>query len=145
MLPLAGALINGLFGGRLRSERAVAVVACVAVLAAFVLSLGAVVQLAAGLEGYAEHAPPNVRVNLEGRQVEMTLASWIPGGGEGSLVVDWAFTLDPLSGHLFLFRNRRSDKATADTVMPTKWVRQLGRQKQLEKSLPTCMVRFCIV
>jgi NADH-quinone oxidoreductase subunit L len=102
LLPLAGAVINGLFGRRLGGERAVALVACGAVLAAFVLSLGAVVQLATGLEGYAHGAPPNARVDLEARRVEMTLASWIPAGGEGSFVVDWAFTLDPLSAVMIL-------------------------------------------
>jgi len=102
LLPLAGAALNGLVGHRFRGERAVAVVACAAVLAAFVLSLGAVVQLATGLEGYAQGAPPNVRVEAEARRVEMTLASWIPAGGEGSFVVDWAFTLDPLSAVMIL-------------------------------------------
>ena len=102
LLPLVGALINGLIGRRFRSERAVGMIACGAVLLAFVISAGAVIQLATGLEGYADSAPPFAGVDLEARSVELTLAPWITRGTEGSVVVDWAFTLDPLSSVLIL-------------------------------------------
>ena len=102
LLPLVGALFNGLIGRRFRSERAVGLIACGAVLLAFVISAGAVIQLATGLEGYADSAPPFAGVDLEARSVELTLAPWITRGTEGSVVVDWAFTLDPLSSVLIL-------------------------------------------
>jgi len=103
LLPFAGALINGLFGRRLRSERAVSLIACGFVLLSFLVSLGAVVQLGIGLESYAEHHPAYVtEVDPEGRRVEMTLAPWVTSGGPGTLVANWSFALDSLSAVMIL-------------------------------------------
>ena len=102
LLPFAGALVNGLLGRRF-SERTVAGIAVGSVLLAFLLSLGSVLQLATGLEEFAENAPAHATaVDLEGRRVELTLGTWVSGGPEGSLVLDWGFTLDPLSAVMIL-------------------------------------------
>ena len=78
LLPFAGALINGLFGSRMRSERVVSVIACGSVLLAFLLSLGCVLQLGTGLEAFAEDPPAAVTaVDVEGRRVELTVARWV--------------------------------------------------------------------
>src|SRR5207247_11368864 len=45
LLPLAGFLLNGLLGARYLARRAVALVACAAVLASFAISVGAVLEL----------------------------------------------------------------------------------------------------
>ncbi len=89
LLPVAGVVINGLFGRRL-SRRAVGLVACAAVGAALALSIGAVVQLAALPEGE--------------RSFEVSLGSWLPLGSiDGREVgIDWGFALDPLSALLLL-------------------------------------------
>ncbi|TDI12118.1 MAG: NADH-quinone oxidoreductase subunit L [Acidobacteria bacterium] len=103
LLPLLGAVINGLFGRHMRSERMVGGVACAAVLLALLLSLGCVFQLATGLEAFEASHPSHVQVDAEGRRVEVTVAPWIPAGWEGAgVVVDWSFTLDPLSAVMIL-------------------------------------------
>ena len=51
LLPFAGALVNGLFGRRL-PVRAIHTVACGAVLLAFLLSAGSILDLAGGVEEY---------------------------------------------------------------------------------------------
>src|SRR5206468_8070596 len=101
----AGFVLSGLLGGRL-SKKVVGAVACGAVLAAFFLSAGAVVDLAsggaqryAGREGYD--------VSSEPLRFETTVATWIPAGpfvGQGGLSrpdgafrIDYGFQLDPLS------------------------------------------------
>ena len=84
LLPLAGVAANGLFGARL-GRRAVGVVACGVILAAFLVALGASVQLA--------QLPP------EARSHEVVLAAWLP---LGSLDVAWSFELNPLSALMVL-------------------------------------------
>ncbi len=89
LLPLAGVVING-FGGRRLSRRTVGTVACGVILAAFVLSLGAVGQLAGRPAGE--------------RYFEVSTCNWLPLGDVGgrSFEVDWGFALDPLSAVLLL-------------------------------------------
>src|SRR5439155_24059305 len=45
LLPFGGFVVNGLFGARFLSRRAVGLIACAAVLASFVISAGAFVEL----------------------------------------------------------------------------------------------------
>ena len=91
VFPALGFLINGLVG-RLVGKKAVAWVACGVVAVSFVLSLGAVAQLAGMPEG--------------SRYMENRLATWIPEIGAGTaapgLALDWLFVLDPLSAVMIL-------------------------------------------
>ena len=99
LLPLLGAAVNGLAGKRL-PRRMVHLIACGAVLAAFVLSLASFWALRDDLHGLQGEA--GLTVDTEARRVEHTLASWIPGDAEGTFRVDWGFTLDPLSAVMIL-------------------------------------------
>ena len=90
LLPVAGVLFNGVFGRKL-SLKTVGTIACLTVLIAFGLSLGAVLELAELPEGV--------------RQFETDVATWLPLGelGTGSnLTIPWGFGLDPLSSVLLL-------------------------------------------
>jgi NADH-quinone oxidoreductase subunit L len=89
LLPAAGVVINALAGRRL-SLRAVGLIACAAVGLAFLLSLGAVGELASR--------------PAEARTFETTVATWIPLGSIGgqTMTVDWGFRLDALSAVLLL-------------------------------------------
>src|SRR3954468_23325315 len=94
LFPAVGFAINGLFGKRL-PKAAVAVIACTAVLLAFIFAVGAVVQLT--------HLEP------EHRSHTVKVYEWINAGdvrtGEGGLArfqVDWGFLLDPLSSVMVL-------------------------------------------
>src|SRR5215831_8705113 len=94
LFPAVGFVINGLFGKRM-PKAAVAVVACTAVLLAFIFALGAVVQLA--------HLEP------EHRSHSVKVYEWINAGpartGEGNVArfaIDWGFLLDPLSAIMVL-------------------------------------------
>jgi NADH-quinone oxidoreductase subunit L len=90
MLPLVGVAVNGLLGRRL-GRRAVAGIACGVVLAAFLASGWAVVELAGLPEG--------------SRHAEAALGSWLPlgsVGAAGTLEVRWGFALDPLSALMVL-------------------------------------------
>jgi len=90
LLPLAGVILNGVFGRRL-PLKAVGTIACLAVLAAFGISIGAILELAELPEGV--------------RQFETDVATWLPLGdlGTGSdLTIPWGFGLDPLSSVLLL-------------------------------------------
>ena len=99
LLPLLGAAINGLAGKKL-PRRTVHLVACGAVLLAFVLSLASFWALRGDLDGLQGEA--GLTVDAESRRVEHTLARWIPGNTEGAFRVDWGFTLDPLSAVMIL-------------------------------------------
>jgi NADH-quinone oxidoreductase subunit L len=94
LLPAAGAALNGLAGIRFFSKRAAALVACVSMGLALVLSLVAF----AGLLGL----PPEARMH------EIVLGDWIPpmplqtAHGIGALHIPWAVRLDPLSGVMIL-------------------------------------------
>ena len=91
ILPLLGVAINGAFGKRL-GKGAVGAVACGTVLLAFLLSCGAVWDLA----GLPEDA----------RHVTVSLGTWLPlgpiGPGGDLATVDWGFALDPLSAVMIL-------------------------------------------
>jgi NADH-quinone oxidoreductase subunit L len=94
MFPLVGFAINGLFG-KLLPKATINVVACGSVLVSFLLSLGAVVQLAGLDEGARTYSRP--------------VFEWIDGGAAltsaGELtrfLVDWGFLLDPLSSVMVL-------------------------------------------
>jgi NADH-quinone oxidoreductase subunit L len=87
LIPLAGVLINGFFGRRM-PLKTVGVIACATVLIAFLLSVGAVVQLAG--------SEPNV----DGLRIkEVGTLDWIP---LDAVSVPWEFSLDPLGSVLLL-------------------------------------------
>jgi NADH-quinone oxidoreductase subunit L len=94
LLPLAGAALNGVAGIRFFSRQAAALVACVSIGLALVLSLVAF----AGLLGL----PPDARAH------EVVLGDWIPpiplqtAHGIGALHIPWSVRLDPLSGVMIL-------------------------------------------
>jgi len=89
LLPAAGVVFNGIFGRRL-PLKAVGTIACLSVLIAFGLSVGAVLELA--------QLPDGVR------QFEIDIATWLPLGeiGGTDLTIPWGFGLDPLSSILLL-------------------------------------------
>ena len=94
LFPAVGFAINGLFGKRM-PKAAVAVIACTAVLLAFIFALGAVLQLS--------HLEP------EHRSHTVKVYEWINAGaahtGAGSLAnftINWGFLLDPLSSIMVL-------------------------------------------
>jgi NADH-quinone oxidoreductase subunit L len=94
LFPAVGFAINGLFGKRM-PKAAVAVIACTAVLLAFIFALGAVVQL--------------VHLEPEHRSHTVTVYEWINAGdvrtAEGGLArftINWGFLLDPLSSIMVL-------------------------------------------
>ena len=91
MLPLAGVALNGLFGKRL-SRSAVALIGCGVVLAALLLSAGAVFELS--------------RLEPGARYFETSLGTWIPTGPLGAngtmTAIPWSFALDPLSAIMIL-------------------------------------------
>src|SRR5688572_21544100 len=87
-LPLIGAIINGLLGVKIQKRMgkgAIAVIACAPVIIAFALSLMAFFQLKA--------LPPEQRFLID------NLYRWID---LGSLKVDMAFLVDPLSAVMIL-------------------------------------------
>ena len=82
-LPLLGAIVNGLLGAKIQKglgKRAIGVIACTPVLIAFALSLNAFSTL--------RNLPPEKRFLID------YLYTWIE---LGSLKVDMAFQIDPLS------------------------------------------------
>jgi len=94
LFPAVGFVINGLFGKRM-PKTVVAVIACTAVLLAFIFALGAVLQLS--------HLEP------EHRSHTVKVYEWINAGaahtGEGGLAnftINWGFLLDPLSSIMVL-------------------------------------------
>ncbi|MCL4837073.1 MAG: NADH-quinone oxidoreductase subunit L, partial [Thermoanaerobaculia bacterium] len=96
LLPLLGALANGvLLRGRL-SQRGVTAVACGSVAGSLLAALAAVVAYAAD----PAHAG--------GKPFELVVWSWVPAGllklpgGPGELSIDLAFLLDPLSSVMLL-------------------------------------------
>jgi len=102
ILPALGLALNGLLGARVLPKKAVAGIACGAVLLAFLLSLGAVVSLN-GVESMA--SAPGLTVDPQAHRVTRTLYAWMPMGRVGNgeeLTVDWAYTLDPLSAVMLL-------------------------------------------
>ncbi len=82
VLPLAGFLINGLFGSRM-GKTPVSLVACFTVLASLILSLAAVFSLAGS----------------SGGKLEQTVYTWLQAG---EFRADFGFLLDPLSSVMIL-------------------------------------------
>jgi len=98
LLPLAGVLVGGLLGRRL-PRGVVAAVACGVVLAAFIVSAGAVWELA--------QRPVHERHHAVSLGSFVPLGTLLGGSGENTVVhfdaaVDWGFALDPLSAVLLL-------------------------------------------
>jgi NADH-quinone oxidoreductase subunit L len=90
LLPVVGVILNGAFGRRL-PLKLVGTIACAAVLLAFGLAVGAVVDLAALPE--------------DARHFETDIATWLPLGemtNGSDLNISWGFGLDPLSAVLLL-------------------------------------------
>ena len=103
VLPLAGFVINGLFGRRYLPKRAVSVIACGTVLLSFLLSVGVVWELGR-LEGVPS-IPDRLEVDREAKRVTLTVAEWVLGGTSATgaaLTMPWGFTLDPLSAVMLL-------------------------------------------
>jgi NADH-quinone oxidoreductase subunit L len=99
LLPLVGFAVNGLLGARLLPRRAVPVIACATVLASFLISAGAVLELQA-----VAPSPEDLRAGTAPR-VTQDLFEWLPMGQspEGAdLTVRWAYALDPLSAVMLL-------------------------------------------
>jgi len=97
LLPLIGVTVNGLFGRRM-SRAVVGGLACALVLASFLISVGAVWQLA--------QLPEHERYH------EVELATWMPlgslegdahgAGAHSDVTITWGFALDQLSAVLLL-------------------------------------------
>jgi NADH-quinone oxidoreductase subunit L len=91
LLPLVGVVVNG-FWGRRMSHKAVGLVACGVILAALLISIGAVVQLS--------QLPADERI------YEVELGTWLPLGPVNdsgqSMTVPWGFGLDALSAIMLL-------------------------------------------
>src|SRR6267142_1301839 len=99
LVPFAGFAVNGLLGARVLPRRAVSLIGCAAVLAAFVISLGAVVEL-----NLIARDPAALDSGAAPRFTQ-DLYTWMPMGrsetGE-ELRVDWSYALDPLSAVMLL-------------------------------------------
>jgi len=110
LLPFAGFAICGLLGGRM-SKRAVAIVACGAVLLAFLLAAGAVIDLASG-GAHRYEGRPGYEVGSDPLRFETTVGVWLPSmpmAGEGgvsrhtgSFRIDYGFQLDWLNAIMVL-------------------------------------------
>jgi NADH-quinone oxidoreductase subunit L len=89
LLPIIGVVINGFFGRKM-TLKAVGLVACTVVGLSFLVTLGAVWQLA--------QMDPGTRAH------EVILMTWIPVGSVNGneIVINWGFRLDALSAVLAL-------------------------------------------
>ena len=91
LLPLAGVAVNG-FWGRKMARKTVGLVACGVILAALLVSIGAIVGLA--------------QLPEDARYYETEIAAWMPLGETGalgsSMKIGWGFALDPLSAVMLL-------------------------------------------
>jgi len=90
---------TGLLGSRL-SKRAVGVIACGTVLAAFLVSWGAVASLSSLPESSA-----GLAIDHEAHRVTQTAWTWMlmgPGHDGQGLTIDWSYVLDPLSAVMLL-------------------------------------------
>jgi NADH-quinone oxidoreductase subunit L len=84
LLPLAGFVLNGLFGARM-GKSFVTVVGCGTVLVAFVLSGAAVYELGTtDLATYSVAKGSGLRVSAEHRRVELMVWDWFPSVDDGS-------------------------------------------------------------
>ncbi len=104
VLPLLGFAINGLFGPRFLSRRAIGGVACAAVVLSFLLSAGAVLGLG-HLDAVAAAGRAGLSVDPEAHRATLTLWPWLLLGKSAAgvdLRIDWSYTLDPLSAIMLL-------------------------------------------
>ena len=99
LLPLAGFVINGLFGKRWLPRGAVAVVACGAVLLSLVIVIGSVAELADTEALSAAALQGGLTVNTDLPRVRQLQWEWI---ATGTLSVQWSYALDPLSAVMLL-------------------------------------------
>src|SRR5439155_27128073 len=75
LLPALGFVVNGLFGTRFLTKKAVAWIACSAVLLSFLLSLGAILAL----YGAEPLAPtPDLAVDRNAHRLTLSLYTWLP-------------------------------------------------------------------
>jgi NADH-quinone oxidoreductase subunit L len=95
LFPAAGFVINGLFGKRM-SKSVVGVIACAAVLASFIVSAGAVIELAQLPEHERSHT-----VNVY-EWFNAGPAKIAGGESTANFSVQWGFLLDPLSAVMVL-------------------------------------------
>ncbi|TAN64479.1 NADH-quinone oxidoreductase subunit L [bacterium] len=84
LLPLIGSVINGLFGKRM-GKTAVGLVACVAMVASFLISLSIFIKI--------------LSLPVAERSVEVTVFNWITSG---AFKLDVTFLIDPLSTIMIL-------------------------------------------
>src|SRR5262249_8420682 len=104
LLPFAGFVLTGLLGARM-SQRAVGLVACGTVLAAFVVSFGAVTSL-----GSLPDSAGGLVVDHEAHRVTQVAWTWMlmgpARGGDAvesrGLTIDWSYVLDPLSAVMLM-------------------------------------------
>jgi len=86
VLPLCGAIVNGLLGKKvLRNEWIIGLIGTAAVAGSFAISVTYFIQLL--------HEPETAKVH------EVVVASWM---SLGNLQIDWGFLLDPLSALMLL-------------------------------------------
>jgi NADH-quinone oxidoreductase subunit L len=94
LLPLLGALVNGVFGIRWFSRRVSGTLACVLMAAATAIGITAFVQL--------------LQLPADERVYDVTLGSWFPAiplataSGIGTFEAAWTFRLDPLAAMMVL-------------------------------------------
>jgi NADH-quinone oxidoreductase subunit L len=99
LLPFAGFVVTGLGGARL-PKRAVGLIACGTVLAAFLVSFGAVTALSS-----LPDAAGSLAIDHEAHRVTQTAWTWMlmgPGGDGRGPTIDWSYVLDPLSAVMLL-------------------------------------------
>lgn len=99
LLPLLGALVNGIFGKRLGKE-GVTLMALVAVGAPFVLAVLSFVMLSAAQHG--EHAARFTWFGWRWMTLSAAAVSGAPTAGEMPLPIDLSFSIDALSGTMAL-------------------------------------------
>lgn len=109
VLPLVGAMVNGLFGWkweRAHNLKPISAVALVSTALSLGLALWNIVYLAGvNWEQVASLGlPPNIAADAAHRSLSLNLAQWMPigdfvtaSGLPGHFSVDWLFVLDPLS------------------------------------------------
>src|SRR2546428_8229820 len=99
LLPFTGFAVNGLLGARFLSRRVVGLIACAAVLASFVISAGAILEL------HLIAQSPEELASGQAPRFAQDLFEWIPMGQSaegGDLTVRWSYLLDPLSAVMLL-------------------------------------------
>ncbi len=105
LLPLLGAVVNGLLGKRLQfSEKMIGTIAVGSVALAFVLSVGVVIEY-----GVSRHPAPYITGFsyewIPGGAIQQTLGdskAKPPEGGTQNLTIEWKYQLDPLSSIFIL-------------------------------------------